>query len=172
MIKNNSLLVAGIACMLLGLPQSDSRAEDIRHTSEEKSQNFVIDEQISFIFLPDYGFSVSEKSPYDIIFSENLYYLFRDGVWYCSAFYRGPWNVVQKDGVPFIISSHRWEDIKLLRDEYRRRRNIMYWEESDRHNNRNQRQQQELHDPRIIKGQSNRMEKDVIIRTETSSYQK
>ena len=179
MIKKHSLLVAGVAGMLFGLPYLNGRAEGTTHISEEKSHYFAMDEQTSFIFLPDYGFSVSVTSPHDIIFSENLYFLFRDGVWYRSAFCRGPWDIVQKEGVPYNIRSLRWDDIKQLRDnEYRRRRNIMYWEDSDqhqhqhRHKNRNQINQKEIQDRRITRSPLNQIDQEGKFRIENNSYKK
>jgi len=173
MIKKNSLLVAGIAGMLFGLSYSNGRADT--HISNENSVHFAIDEKTGFIFIPGYGFSVSVNNPYDIIFFENLYYLFRDGVWYRSAFYRGPWDVIQKDGVPDNIRSQRWDDIKQFRDnEYRRMRNIMYWEDSDRHRNKNRNQinQNEIQDRKIIKGQSNKNSQEGNFLIENSNYKK
>ncbi len=76
----------------------------------------VIDTPPSFIVLPEYGFSVSIGTPYEIIYYDNLYYIYNNNDWYSSSFYRGPWVVIQESNLPDIIRKHRIEDIRKSRD--------------------------------------------------------
>jgi len=76
----------------------------------------VIDTPPSFKVLPDYGFSVSIGTPYDIIYYDNLYYIYNNNDWYSSAFYRGPWVFIQESNLPEVIRKHHIEDIRTTRD--------------------------------------------------------
>ncbi|TLU51512.1 MAG: hypothetical protein FDX12_05790, partial [Chlorobium sp.] len=136
-MKKNIWLVAGIAGMLLGLSSNDSQAEfrirlgDI-HIDAGERPAFVIDTRPNFIYLEDQGFSVSIDSPYDIIYYGDLYYLYRDGNWYRSSEYRGPWIIIQEYDLPYQIRRHRWEDINRYRDNEYGRHDRRYWEERNR----------------------------------------
>jgi len=137
-MKKNMWLVAGIAGMLLGTSGADAKAEfsirlgDIRIDAGDRPA-FVIESRPSFVYLEDQGFSVSMNSPYDIVFYDDLYYLYNEGIWYSSSDYSGPWLVIQEYDLPYNIRRHRWEDIRRYRDFEYRRHDHSYWEERDRH---------------------------------------
>ncbi len=136
-MKKNILLIAGIAGMFIGNSSLDAQAElsirlgDIRIDAGERP-TFVIDTRPDFIYLEDQGFSVSIDSPYDIISYNDLYYLYRDGGWYRSSDYRGPWIVVHEYELPYKIRRHRWQDIRRYRDVEYRKHDRSYWEERGR----------------------------------------
>ena len=137
-MKKNIWLVAGIAGMLCGMSAADAQAElrlrlgDI-HVDVGERPRFVIDTRPSFIYLEDQGFSVSINSPYDIISYDDAYYLYREGIWYRSSDYSGPWLVIEEYDLPYNIRRHRWEDISRYRDFEYRKHDRSYWEERDRH---------------------------------------
>ncbi|NTV07651.1 MAG: hypothetical protein HGA81_03475, partial [Chlorobium limicola] len=89
-----------------------------RHHSDywfDQSQRF------DFIYVPELGFSVSIGSPWDILFYDNYYYAFRNGMWYRSSNYRGPWVSHNHSRVPHNILRRNWGDIRKYRDfEYRK----------------------------------------------------
>jgi hypothetical protein len=132
-MKKNVLVVVGIAGML-GIFQPDAQAElrlrlgDIRIDAGDRPA-FVIDTRPDFIYLDDQGFSVSIDSPYDIIAYDDFYFLYRDGIWYRSSDYRGPWLVIREYDLPYNIRRHRWEDIRRYRDIEYRRHDRGYWDE-------------------------------------------
>jgi len=131
-------IAAGIAGMFLGNPVADARAEvgirigDVRVGVGDRP-HFVIDSRPSFVYLQDQGFAVSVGSPYDIVYYGDLYYLYRDGSWYRSAHYRGPWDYVRERNIPYRIRRHRWDDLRRYRDIEYRRHDRTYWEDRDRH---------------------------------------
>jgi hypothetical protein len=57
----------------------------------------------NFIYLRNQGFSVSAGSPYDIVYYGNRYYIYHNGLWYRSYYYRGPWVLGLNTGI-FIIA--------------------------------------------------------------------
>ncbi len=136
-MKKSIWLTAGIAGLLLGNPLTDLQAEvgirigDVRVGIGDRP-HFVIDTRPSFVYLQDQGFSVSVGSPYDIIYYGDLYYLYRDGGWYRSSHYRGPWDVVRERNLPPNIRRHRWDDLRRSRDIEYRRHDRSYWEQRDR----------------------------------------
>lgn len=74
-----------------------------------------------FILSPVLGFYVSVGIPYDIVLIDNHYYLNRDGRWYRSGRYDGPWAEVRRKRLPPGLRKHRYEDIRRYRDEEYRR---------------------------------------------------
>jgi len=137
-MKKTIWLVVGIAGMCLGNPHTEAHAEvgirmgDVRVGVGDRP-HFVIDRRPSFVYLQDQGFSVSVGSPYDIIYYGDLYYLHRDGSWFHSSHYRGPWDLVRERNLPYKIRRHRWEDLRRYRDVEYRRHDRSYWEDRDRH---------------------------------------
>ncbi len=130
-MNNRIWLAAGIAAMLLATPSSKAPAALNLQLNSGNRPSFVINSAPNFVFLRTQGFSVSVGSPYDIIYYGRRYYLYYNGRWYRSSHYRGPWMLVQNNGLPFQIRRYRWQDIRRYRDiEYRR---------SDRRTNQYQR---------------------------------
>ena len=149
-MKKNILLMAGIGAMLFAYSPTDVRAEvgirigvgdgdrrdgdrgdRFRGDRHRGRLDFVIDTRPDFIFLQERGFYVSVGSPYDIIYYGNRYYLYRDGSWYLSPDYRGPWILVMDYDLPYRIRRHR-VDIWRYRDVEYRRHDRGYWEERNR----------------------------------------
>jgi len=128
-MKKRIWLVAGIAGILLGNLTTASQAE-ARYYREWRRPywgwggpywgwgglSFVIDTRPNFVVLPDYGFSVAVGSPYDMIYYDNLYYIYNNNYWYRSSLYNGPWVVVKEENLPDKIKSRNLEDIKRARD--------------------------------------------------------
>lgn len=77
-----------------------------------------------FIAPSSLGFYVGVDTPYDIIFSSDLYYLYYGNSWHRSRFYNGPWVEIPYRQLPPGIRKHRIEQIRSYRDrEYRVYRN-------------------------------------------------
>jgi hypothetical protein len=154
-MKKNILLIAGIGAMLFANSPTDVRGEvGIRIGVGDRDRHrhrmdFVIDTRPDFIFLPERGFYVSVGSPYDIIYYGGRYYLYRDGSWYLSPDYRGPWMLVMDYDLPYRIRRHRVE-IWRYRDMEYRRHDRGYWEERNRRYDRGPR------DERIPRGDDRR----------------
>jgi len=137
-VKKNICLAAGIAGILLATAPSVVQAAGRNHVHGWGGRPYwgwrasywgwdrpywgwnggylVIDTPPSFEVLPDYGFSVSIGTPYDIIYYDNLYYIYNNNDWYSSSFYRGPWVVIRESNLPEIIRKHRIEDIRKTRE--------------------------------------------------------
>ncbi|TLU84305.1 MAG: hypothetical protein FDX21_06530 [Chlorobium sp.] len=137
-VKKNICLAAGIAGIILATASSVVQADGRNHVHGWGGRPslrlrasywewgrpywgwnggyLVIDTPPSFIVLPEYGFSVSIGTPYEIIYYDNLYYIYNNNDWYASSFYRGPWAVIQESNLPDIIRKHRIEDIRKTRD--------------------------------------------------------
>jgi hypothetical protein len=129
-MKMNVCLVAATAGILLGnLPAIASN--ELAMANRRGGTSIVISSRPDFIDLPDQGFSISIGSPYDIISYDNRYYLYRNGGWYNSSDYRGPWASIEENRLPERIRRHRIEDIHRYRDEEYRKH--------DNRNNMNQR---------------------------------
>ena len=135
-VKKNICLAAGVAGILLATVPSVVQADGRFHNRGWGVRPYwggrpwgwrdpywgwnggylVIDTRPSFIVLPEYGFSVSLGIPYDIIYYDNLYYIYNNNYWYSSSFYSGPWVVIQENNLPDIIRKNRIEDIRNTRD--------------------------------------------------------
>ena len=120
-MKKHIWLVAGITGMLFGIPPADAKAAVNININTGSRPSFIINSPPSFIYLRTQGFSVSVGSPYDIVYYGKRYYIYHNGHWYRSYYYRGPWVLILDSGLPYQIRRHRWEDIRRYRDiEYRR----------------------------------------------------
>lgn len=69
-----------------------------------------------FIYSPDLGFHVSVGTPYDMVYLDNGYYLYRGGYWYASPSFRGPWATVSQRRLPQGLRVHRYEQVRHFRD--------------------------------------------------------
>jgi len=97
-----------------------------RHHSDywfDQSQRF------DFIYVPELGFSVSIGSPWDILFYDNYYYAYRNGMWYRSSNYRGPWVSHNHSRMPHNILRRNWGDIRKYRDFEYRKHNDKRWDD-------------------------------------------
>lgn len=80
----------------------------------------VMNEAPRFIYSPSLGFHVSVGAPYDIVYVNNGYYLYRGGAWYLASSYRGPWSIVSHRRLPLGLRTHGYDQICHHRDhEYR-----------------------------------------------------
>ena len=154
-----SWLALGFTGIVLGVPREASSAYDANRVSNDNVQQITIEIQPSFIYLPDYGFSISVKSPHDIIFFENLFYLYRDGVWYRSALCSGPWKFIRDEGIPFKLRSRNWEDIKRIREREYNKHTQFLWEDSDHNHKKYQLHKQEQQNQLIPKEDWNKLER-------------
>ncbi|MEI8033149.1 MAG: hypothetical protein WCH05_07390 [Chlorobiaceae bacterium] len=123
-MKSRIWLAAGIAGAVLGTFSMDAHADGWRHYrgwgwpygGRGGGISFVIDTRPNFVVLPSYGFSVAVGSPYDMLYYDNLYYIYNNAVWYRSSYYSGPWVVVREESLPETIRRERIEDIRRRRD--------------------------------------------------------
>lgn len=73
-----------------------------------------------FLAPPQFGFYIGVDVPYDIFFSGNDYYLYYGNSWFRSAWYNGPWTVIERRHLPYGLRKHRVEYIRSYKDrEYR-----------------------------------------------------
>lgn len=86
------------------------------------------DRRPEFLYLSALGFSVSTGLPFDIVYYGEHYYIFQNGMWYCSPAYKGPWVMIDTIRIPDRIRMYRYDEILRFRDEAYRQRH---------HDNRN-----------------------------------
>lgn len=120
-MKKRIILVLGVAVFFVPQASADVLASVPLAMSVRHDPDVYYDARPDFIYLDDYGFYVAWGVPDDLIFYDDYYFLFRDGYWYRSRDYRGPWGRVWNDDIPMPIRRHSWGDIRQRRDfEYRR----------------------------------------------------
>ncbi|NTU69158.1 MAG: BcpO-related WXXGXW repeat protein [Chlorobiaceae bacterium] len=121
-MKKSIFFAAGVAGMLLGTAAVDAHAADNGKLYARNERITIgIESRPNFIMLPKQGFSVAIESPYDIVFYDNRYYINRDGSWYQSKNYRGPWEFIREKHLPSKVRKYRLEEIRQFRDnEYNR----------------------------------------------------
>ncbi|NTW84050.1 MAG: hypothetical protein HGB36_11910 [Chlorobiaceae bacterium] len=128
-MKKNMLLAAGIAALVLGNKPVDANATHLMVAMGTRGvPEIVVGVRPDFIFLPDTGFFVSWGSPYDMIFFDNMYYLYSDGLWYNAWYYDGPWSHVPDYDLPPVIRRYHWPDLRRFRDTEYRRYERGYWD--------------------------------------------
>jgi len=94
---------------------------DFAYRRHHDSYWFDRNQYLDLMYIPALGFSVSIGSPWDILYYDHYYYAYRDGFWYRSSNYRGPWKIHNHNRLPSKIRRHNWGDIRKYRDfEYRR----------------------------------------------------
>ncbi len=128
MKKSLFLCTAGVAGMLLCTPQSNANAEVNVNINLGGGPAVVAHRTPDFIYLNDYGFAVSWGWDYDVINYGKYYFIYRDGRWYRSSYFRGPWARVSYRNLPGEIRRHNWNDIRRRRDREYRRYDRTYWE--------------------------------------------
>jgi len=69
-----------------------------------------------FLAPPSLGIYVGVDVPYDIVFSDNFYYLNYHNVWYRSGSYNGPWVGVRQERLPLVVRRQGVEYIRVHRD--------------------------------------------------------
>lgn len=124
------LFAIGVAGSLLCNFQTDARAEVLLSMGDRGSGvSIQIGNRPDFMYLDDYGFSVSYGGPYDIIYYGDDYYMYRNGGWLRSRDYRGPWGNVRSMDLPPAIRNRRWSDIDSRRNQEFRRHDRGYWDQ-------------------------------------------
>uniref|UniRef100_C6E3X8 Uncharacterized protein n=1 Tax=Geobacter sp. (strain M21) TaxID=443144 RepID=C6E3X8_GEOSM len=82
-----------------------------------------------FLFPERLGVGVAVGVPQDLFYLPDGYYLWRQGSWYRSSSYDGPWGMVRKGEVPAQLVKYDLATMRELRNqEYRR-----YWEEREKY---------------------------------------
>ena len=128
-MKKQILLAIGLAGMLGAQPAGDANAEISIGINIPGGPGLFFESRPDFIYLDDYGFSVSYGGPYDVVYFDNAYFVFRDGYWFRAWDYRGPWERIYYYELPPPIRRHRWDDIRRYRDVEYRRHDRRYWDE-------------------------------------------
>ena len=114
------LLAFGISGLFLFYPQPEVRAGIPLAMGVRGGPDISLEIRPDFIYLDDYGFAVSYGSPYDLLYYDDYYFVYRNGYWYRSRDYRGPWGRMRRDELPPAIGRHSWDDIHRRREiEYR-----------------------------------------------------
>lgn len=137
-MKKIVLLGAGIAGLLISAHSADVQAKhkNLYAMGTRSGPNFVINTRPNFVYLQDLGFYVSYGSPYDIIFYNDIYYLYWLNHWYYANYYNGPWYLIQEVRLPTILRRYHWFDLRRFRDNEYRRHDRRYWDNQflqDRH---------------------------------------
>jgi hypothetical protein len=141
LMKKKLMILAGVAGMLMTSPTADTLAEVRVNVGGGRGNNIIVDRPPAFIRLASPGFSVSVGAPYDIVLSNNVYYLYDHGQWYRSLRYNGPWRIVRVRELPPRIRHYRIEQIRRFRDmEYNQHRDRYdrEWHDNRKPDNRNQ----------------------------------
>lgn len=77
---------------------------------------FLVEDDVEFILPGALGFFVAIGLPYDLFYTGNTYYLFREGSWHRSMHRQGPWVVVRHRDLPPGLRKHKLERIRQYRD--------------------------------------------------------
>ncbi len=122
-MRHKILLSAAIAGAVLGTLSMEVRADGWHHGRGWGRPyrgwgglSFVIDTRPNYVAMPNYGYPAAVGSPYDILYYNNLYYLYNDSVWYRSSYYSGPWVVVTQESLPETVRKQRMEEIRRSHD--------------------------------------------------------
>jgi hypothetical protein len=128
-MRKQILLAIGIAGVFAVQPKTDAHA-DLRIGIEiPGGPGFSFESRPDFIYLDDYGFSVSYGGPHDVIYYGNAYFVFRNGYWFRAYDYRGPWGRINSYELPGPIRRHGWNEIRRFRDMEYRRHDRRYWDD-------------------------------------------
>lgn len=93
---------------------------------------FVVDDDVEFIYPQGLGFYVAVGVPYDMVYLQNNYYVYRDGRWLRSPSSRGPWVAQRFRELPPGLRRHKMERIR----EYRNREYVAYSRDRDNYRGR------------------------------------
>ncbi|NTU57787.1 MAG: hypothetical protein HGB00_02545 [Chlorobiaceae bacterium] len=127
-MKKHFLLALGIAGGFICYPRHEAGAGIPLAMGIRGGPDFYLEVRPDFIYLDDYGFAVSYGGPYDVIYYGDYYFIFRDGYWYRSQDYRGPWGRIRHSELPPPIGRHEWGDINRRRDIEYRNYDRGYWD--------------------------------------------
>ena len=80
----------------------------------------VISQPPDFVYPNELGFGVAVGVPYDMFYSNGVYYIFRGGEWYMTSSYGGSWLKIRHAQLPLELRRANINNIHALRDrEYR-----------------------------------------------------
>lgn len=98
----------------------------------EPPEVVTIEEDVDFVYPSRLGFYVAVGVPYDLFYTRNNYYLFRDGRWFIARGSRGPWMATRFRDLPPGLRRHSIERIR----EHRRAEHDIYRRDRDHYRGR------------------------------------
>jgi hypothetical protein len=93
---------------------------------------FRVDEDVQFVYPDALGFYVAVGVPYDLVYLQNSYFLYRDGRWLRAPSSRGPWMMQRNRDLPQGLRRYRVERIR----DYRTREYVIYNRDRDHYRGR------------------------------------
>jgi hypothetical protein len=127
---NRRLLVTiGMACALLAGPLEEAKPATNLAMAGRRDPDFRFERRPDFIHLDDYGISVSWGAPYDVVYLDDAYFIFRNGSWYRARDYRGPWSRIRDNALPGSLKNRSWREIERRRNDEYRRHGRSYWDD-------------------------------------------
>jgi hypothetical protein len=76
----------------------------------------VLEAPPNMVYVESLRSYVAVGIPQDLFYDANSYYYHHNGIWYRSAYYRGPWTHMERGQIPSGLNGHRIEEIR----EYKR----------------------------------------------------
>jgi len=152
----NRMMVAGTMVLLsLAAVRADARTNvDLNvnigvppvvvHDPPPRTTTVIIDDEPEFVYSPRFGFYIGFGIPFDVIYFDGYFWLYRDNGWHRGYSYGGPWYRVKHKHVPWEIRRY---DIVTIR-EYRDREYVVFQRERDRYPHKHFRADREWHEKR------------------------
>jgi len=113
------LLTVASAVVLFGTA-SMAQAGGISFNINVGGPAIVISQPPDFIYPAELGFGVAVGVPYDMFYSNGVYFVFRGGGWYQTSAYGGSWIKVRHRDLPPELRRYKIDKIHAFRDrEYR-----------------------------------------------------
>jgi hypothetical protein len=91
-----------------------------------------VDDDVQFVYPDALGFYVAVGVPYDLVYLQNSYFLYRDGRWLRAPSSRGPWMMQRNRDLPQGLRRFRVERIR----DYRTREYVIYNRDRDHYRGR------------------------------------
>ena len=113
------LLTVASAVVLFGTA-SMAQADGLSFNINVGGPAIVISQPPDFIYPSELGFGVAVGVPYDMFYSNGIYFVYRGGGWYRTDAYGGSWIRVEKRQLPPELRRYNINKIHSFRDrEYR-----------------------------------------------------
>jgi len=113
------LLVVASAVVLFGAA-SMAQADGLSFNLNVGGPAIVISQPPDFIYPSELGFGVAVGVPYDMFYSNGIYFVYRGGGWYRTSSYGGIWIRVGQRQLPPELRRYNINKIHSFRDrEYR-----------------------------------------------------
>ena len=113
-------LLAVASAVFLFQTASMVQAADIGLSINVGGPPIVVSQPPDFLYPPELGFGVAVGVPYDMFYSNGIYYIFRGGGWYSSSYYGGDWVRMRPRDLPPELRRYKLARIHAFRDrEYR-----------------------------------------------------